>query len=338
MQIDSFIASHRPAWQRLDELGRRLRRRRSRVEPADADEFLALAERASSHLSHARRRYDDADLTTELTGLVAAANAEVYRRTSPPGSAVRRFFTSSFPGAVWRVRRSLLVAFVATFLPACIVALWLSSSDAALDVAAPEAARAAYVEEDFENYYSSTAASQFATSVLINNVQVSFTAYAVGVAFGLGSILVLAYNGVILGQAWALFIVAEQQGRFFGLILPHGLLELSAIVVAGAAGFAMGWALVAPGDLGRGEAFALEARRSVTIILGLVLVFVAAGLIEGFVTPSLPLVPRIAIGVAAFVAFWTYVVTLGSRAEVLGLAAFVDDDLEGEQARTALAL
>lgn len=338
MQIDSFVASHRPTWDRLRELSRRAGRPRRGLQGGEVDEFLQLSERASSHLSHARARYDDAALTAELTHLVATSNSALYRRTSSPAAATRRFFTAAFPGAVWTIRRAVLLAVVATFLPAAMIAAWLANSPEALEVATPEAARAAYVESEFEDYYSSAPAAQFAVQVLINNIQVSFTAFALGVFFSVGSIFILAYNGLNVGVALAVFITAGEQAKFWGLILPHGLLELSAVVIAGAAGMSMGWALVRPGDRTRADAFTTEARRSVTVILGLILIFVIAGLIEGFVTPGLPLVPRLAVGITVFVAFWTYVVTLGSRAAAVGLNEVSDDELEGATARAALSL
>ena len=130
---------------------------------------------------------------------------------------------------------------------------------------------------------------------------------------------ILVNNGANVGQAAGLFAAAGQQPKFYGLILPHGLLELSAIVVAGGAGLAIGWAIIDPGDRTRGQALAEQGRRSAVIALGLVLAFIVAGSIEGFVTPSgLPTSMRIAIGLAVFVAFWTYVVVLGRRAASLG--------------------
>jgi uncharacterized membrane protein SpoIIM required for sporulation len=107
---------------------------------------------------------------------------------------------------------------------------------------------------------------------------------------------------------------------FWGLIIPHGLLELSSIVIAGAAGFTLGWAVIAPGDRKRSTALALAARRSVTIVLGLMVAFVVAGLIEGFVTPSaLPTAARVGLGAVVFVAFWSYVLTRGRIAAERGL-------------------
>jgi uncharacterized membrane protein SpoIIM required for sporulation len=228
---------------------------------------------------------------------------------------------------------------VATLLPAAIVGLWLASNDEALAYAAPEAERAAYVNEEFEAYYSSEPAGQFATEVLINNIQVSFFAFAAGVLFGIGSVFILVYNGANVGIALGLFIEAGQQSRFWGLILPHGLLEISAVIIAGAAGMTLGWALVAPGERSRSDAFTDAARRSVVVILGLMLAFIIAGIIEGFVTPSsLPTGARVGVGAAVELAFVAYVVSFGRRAEAAGLTGLAGEELEGDTARAVLSV
>jgi uncharacterized membrane protein SpoIIM required for sporulation len=130
-----------------------------------------------------------------------------------------------------------------------------------------------------------------------------------------------------------LFIAAGKGGEFFGLILPHGLLELSAVTIAGAGGLRLGWAVIAPGDRTRGEAVALEGRRSVAVVLGLMLAFVIAGIIEGFVTPSgLPTAMRVAVGIVVAGGFWTYIVVRGRAAEAMGLTGLL-----GEQPHKAFS-
>ena len=199
------------------------------------------------------------------------------------------------------------------------MAAWIANSDAALQATGPEALREAYVQEDFEAYYSSGPAAEFATEVLINNIQVSFLAFVIGIAFALPTIFILAFNGANVGVAAGLFYAAGEPAKFWGLILPHGLLEITAILVAGGAGMQLGWSLINPGDRPRAVALVEESKRSASIIIGLILVFVLAGLIEGFVTPSpLDTWARISIGLAAFSAFWSYVLVLGPQATARG--------------------
>jgi uncharacterized membrane protein SpoIIM required for sporulation len=212
-----------------------------------------------------------------------------------------------------------VVSALLLFVPALLMGAWLARSDEALEAAAPAALREAYIEEDFEAYYSSEPASQFATEVTVNNIQVGFLAFATGILLCVLTAFILMTNGANVGQAAGLFAAVGESAKFYGLILPHGLLELSAIVVAGAAGLAVGWSIIDPGDRARTAALAEQGRRSAVIALGLALAFVVAGTIEAFVTPSgLHTAMRIGIGSAACLAFWTYVLVLGRRAAAEG--------------------
>lgn len=323
MDLDRYLTEHRPAWDRLAQLSRRGRRGAHRLEPAELDELVQLYQRVSGHLSHARTSYADPSLTALLTRLVADANAAIYGSRGSARSAVRDFVLVTFPRAVWRIRHFVLVAAVLTLLPAFAVGAWIATSDAALDASAPEAVRAAYVEDDFEAYYSSEPASQFAAEVTFNNIQVSITAFALGILACIPTAGILAFNGANVGLAGGLFHAVGEWERFWGLILPHGLLEISAVIVAGGAGLRLGWTLIDPGDRPRMQALTEEGRQAVLVVLGLVGAFVVAGLIEGFVTGSpLPTLVRVGIGVLVEVAFITYIVRLGR-------AGLHDRDVDG---------
>jgi uncharacterized membrane protein SpoIIM required for sporulation len=320
VDIDQFIARNQPAWQRLAELTSRARRGLSRLAPQEIDELVDLYQQVSAHLSHARTAYRDPALTMRLAAVVSQASGVVYRGRSRPGRAFTAFFAWRFPAAVYQSGRFIAVSAFLFLAPALVMGIWLANSDEALDVAAPEALREAYVEEDFEAYYSSDSATNFAGQVTINNIQVSFLAFAGGILLCLPTAALLAFNGANLGVAGGLFAAADQQAKFFGLIIPHGLLELTAVVIAGAAGLRVGWTIIAPGDRTRSEALAVESRRSVVIALGLVVAFVVAGFIEGFVTGrGVPTGLRIAIGVAAELVFVLWVVVQGRIATAQGL-------------------
>ena len=316
MDVDRFITVHRPAWDRLGLLARRGRRGGRRLAPAELDELVRLYQRVSGHLSHARATYADPALDAMLTRLVADANAAIYGSRTSTTAALRRFVFFAFPGAVWRIRRFVAVSALLTLGPAVAVGAWIATSDAALEASGPEAVRAAYVEEDFENYYSSEPAAQFAANVTFNNIQVSVTAFALGIFACVGTAAILVFNGANVGVAGGLFHAVGEADRFWGLILPHGLLELTAVIVAGGAGLRLGWALISPGDRTRVRALTEEGRRSVVVVLGLVVAFVVAGLIEGFVTGSpLPTPARLLVGISVEVAFLTYVWRFGRSAE-----------------------
>lgn len=317
--LDSYVLENSAEWARLEELVEQANKRRYKLQGAELDELLNRYQRASTHLSHVRTTYADPQVTARLTRVVAGARAVIYGTQPRAGGAVRTFFRSTFPAAVWSARRFILISALAFFLPAIATGVWVANSDAALNAAAPPALRESYIQNDFEAYYSSAPAAEFATEVLVNNIYVSFLAFVIGIAWAVPTIAILAFNGANIGVAAGLFHAAGEAPKFWGLILPHGLLEITAIVVAGGAGMQMGWALISPGDRVRSEALVEEAQRAASIVIGLILVFICAGLIEGFVTPSpLDTWARISIGVAAFLAFWSYILAQGPTAVALG--------------------
>ncbi|HEX2848908.1 MAG TPA: stage II sporulation protein M [Acidimicrobiales bacterium] len=324
--LDAFIAKNQPLWDRLALLTRKTRGGVARLPAAEIDEMVRLYQRVSSHLSFARTYYEDPALTAQLSGLVATAGAVVYGTRPRTLRALGRFFSTTFPAAVWHNRAFVAIAAGLFFVPAILIGTWLASSPKAVDAVGTPALREAYLNQDFESYYSSEPAAQFAAKVTTNNIQVGFLAFAGGILLCVPTVLLLVYNGANLGVPAGLFSAAGQNAKFYGLVLPHGLLELTAVVIAGAAGLRLGWTLIDPGDRTRRTALVEEGRRAVVLVLGLVATFLVAGTIEGFVTGSgLPTAMRVGIGVVVELAFALYVVVLGRDAAANGYTGVLDD-------------
>ena len=146
--------------------------------------------------------------------------------------------------------------------------------------------------------------------IMTNNISVAVTAVGFGLTGGVGTVYVLAYNGVILGGLYAFLAgTGQDMAEFFSLILPHGVLELTAIFLCGACGLMLGKGLLIPGAYTRRYALVYQAKRAITLIPGIVVMLVVAGLIEGFFTPLAlaPVVKLIFAGVTA-VGFGAYVI------------------------------
>ncbi|MEM8903133.1 MAG: stage II sporulation protein M [Actinomycetota bacterium] len=326
MDIDRELAGRQARWERLEELTERAGRR-ARLPAPEARELVGLHADAAADLSWLRTRAPEASALPALTTLVAEAGAIVHHDDGGGARpAIGTFFVRTFPAAVWHHRRFVVAAAVFLLAPGLLIGAWLAVSDDAVEASAPEAVREAYITEDFEAYYSSEPAGQFATEVFVNNVQVAILAFAAGALLCVPTVALLAFNGANVGVAGGLFHHAGEAPRFWGLILPHGLLELSAVVIAGAAGLALGWSIVVPGDRRRADALAAEGRRSVSIVLGLVVAFGIAGAIEGFVTPSgLPTWARLAIGAGVWLLFCAYIVLGGVAAARHGLTGLLGE-------------
>lgn len=317
VNLDRFVALHQPTWQRLEALAAR--------NPASlsADEiatFTADYQRASTHLSMARRTYADPDLTARLSQLVATAGATLYGSRPRTLAAIGRFATETFPAAMWHLRWHVAAA-AAIFLGVAFgLGAWVATSPAALDAAIPPAVQDALVAGDFVEYYSDRPSGQFFAEVGLNNIQVGFLAFVVGIAAGLPTVYVLVLNAANVGFAGGLFHARGVAEVFWGFITPHGLLELTAVFVAAGTGLALGWSWIAPGDRSRGAALRDQASRAITVIAGVAVVFVISAVVEGFITGApLPTWFRVGVGVVVEVAFLTYAWVLGRGAAARGL-------------------
>jgi uncharacterized membrane protein SpoIIM required for sporulation len=311
--LDAFFTTHADEWDRLE----RLSRRRS-LTGEEADELVTLYQRAATHLSVVRSAAPDPALVSRLSTLVARARAAATGSHDPAWRDVSRFFLRSFPAALYRTRRWWIATAAASVLVAVLVGAWGGGGPPQqAAVAAPEDVRQ-LVEHDFANYYSENAAGGFAAKVWTNNAWVAAQCIAFGV-LGLPVLWVLFQNALNVGLVGGLMAANDRLDLFFGLILPHGLLELTAVFVAAGTGLRLFWAWVDPGPRPRLRALGEEGRAAAAVVLGLVVVLAVSGVIEAFVTPSgLPTWARIAVGVLAEIAFLSYVFTLGRRAALAG--------------------
>ena len=184
-------------------------------------------------------------------------------------------------------------------------------------MASPEQIRQ-LVTNDFEGYYSEFAATSFALRVWTNNFWLSALCIALGV-FCLPVIYLLVTNMLNVAVIGSIMVRYDRAGLFFGLILPHGLLELTCVFVAAGVGLRLFWTWVSPGPRTRVQALAQEGRAALGVALGLVVLLLLTGLIEAFVTPSgLPTWARVGIGVLVEAAFFAYVFTVGRWAHHRG--------------------
>lgn len=322
MDVDAFVLAHRATWDRLDQLVKR----RRRLTGAEVDELVDLYQRVSTHLSMVRSASGDSVVVGRLSGLVARARAAVTGAHAPLWREFVRFWTVSFPVVAYQAWRWWLGTAIGFFIVTVALALWVSGNPEVHSVIGTPSEIEELVNHDFASYYSEHPAGSFALQVWVNNAWVAAQCIVYAILLGLPIPYVLYQNAANLGLIAGLMFHAGQGDLFLGLITPHGLLELTAVFLAGAVGMRLGWSVISPGDRPRGQVLAERGRAVVSVAIGLVVVLLISGLVEAFVTPSpLPTFVRIAIGVAVEVAFLAYVIYFGRKAVRAGETGDVED-------------
>ncbi|NGO80793.1 stage II sporulation protein M [Streptomyces sp. YC504] len=313
MDLDVFVTAHRAEWDRLDAL---LSRRR-RLNGAEADELVALYQRTATHLSLIQSSAPDPQLTGRLSQLVARARSAVTGTRRASWRDVTGFLGNGFPAAMYRTRHWWVPTALLSTLVAALIGWWIATHpEVQSAIAAPEELRQlTRPGGDYETYYSSHPAASFAAQVWTNNAQAAAMCLVLGAFLCFPVIWILFLNMLNLGVGIGLMSSAGRLDTFLGLVLPHGLLELTAVFVAAGTGLRLGWTLIDPGPRTRRTALAEEGRAALGMAIGLALILFISGVIEGFVTPSgLPTWARITIGVVAELAFLLYVYVVGGRA------------------------
>ncbi|MEU6538353.1 stage II sporulation protein M [Streptomyces sp. NPDC047000] len=313
MDLDVFVSAHRAEWDRLEALLRRQRR----LNGAEADELVALYQRTATHLSLIQSSAPDPQLTGRLSQLVARARSAVTGTRRASWRDVLQFLGNSFPAAVYRSRHWWVPTALISVLVTIVLGWWIGTHpDVQSSIAAPNELRAlTRPGGQYETYYSSHPAASFAAQVWTNNARAAAMCLVLGIFLGLPVLWILLENLLNLGVGAGLMSSVGRLDTFLGLVLPHGLLELTAVFVAAGTGMRLGWTVVDPGPRTRRTALAEEGRAAVGMAIGLALVLFVSGAIEGFVTPSgLPTWARIGIGVTAEAAFLAYVYIVGGRA------------------------
>lgn len=292
-----FEAGYGPMWNELDaaltrvEAGRqrRLGGLRKPLAPAtaapDAARLAALYRAACEHLALARSRAYPAHLTSRLEALTQRAHQLIYRRTDYGAARLAQLFLLDFPQAVRAHWRYVLVAGLVFGLPLVLLGL-ATYLDPGFILTMHDAQTVRGYEEMYGPGAESIGRDRNADTdwmmfgfYVMNNISIAFKCFAGGVFLGIGSLFFLAYNGISAGSL-AGYLTARGHGEtFYSFVVTHGAFELTAIVLAGAAGLRLGHALLAPGRRTRRAALELAARESAVLVYGVfAMLLIAAGL------------------------------------------------------------
>lgn len=294
----AWLSERRERWQRLLGL---IRSRRQDLDLSQAREVLDGYGEVARDLSLARRQVPGTVLHRTAESLYRRLHDAIHRRPRNVLGSLLHLYATQLPAAVGRMRADIVVAvglFLAAALAGYLMVLhhpdtggWFLSEQMMRMVQ-----QGRLWTDDLVNVMPS---SVLAWEITTNNVSVAITAFALGMLFGLGTLYILSVNGLMLGAVLAYTQVFDMHLRLIRFIVPHGLVELSIIVLAAAAGLGLGRALARPGPGGRVEALRASAGDAGTLAAASVPFLIGSGLIEGYVSPdpSIGMAARVATGV-----------------------------------------
>jgi uncharacterized membrane protein SpoIIM required for sporulation len=311
VSLDTFIAERNARWAALETAIKTAKRGRLRNQSAsDIERFGLLLRQTSSDLAIARRDHPDAPITEYLNTLCARAHPLLYRGNGWRLGSIGPFFATALPRSFRAAWPYILASFA--LLVIGFIAGWV-----AVDLR-PDL-RTSLVPQSL---FDEMARGQIGTGVqdapivglgiIQNNIRVALICFAGGMLLGIPTALVLLTNGWMLGTVAAAVRLGGYDYQFWSLIVPHGILELSVIVISGGTGLMLGDAILRPGQLRRADSLARVAVRAVLLALGAASLLVIAGTLEAFVSPSsLPDGVKLAVGATVGTLLYSWLLLAG---------------------------
>jgi uncharacterized membrane protein SpoIIM required for sporulation len=325
MPNDRFIDQHKTTWQRLEELLKLLDSSSLRkLHREEVRELGRIYRRTASDLAVARAESRDPRLINYLNSLVIRAHGRIYQADAQGGSRVKEFFARDFPQTFRRTWAYTAVSF-SVFLLFSVIGFVGTKADPDFSelVGVAPAFRELNIETKTHWWENLNEANQVgASSIFTHNIQVTIYTFAFGALFGVGTIFYLAYNGANIASVLALTYRAGFGNDLLTFMVGHGVIELSCIFIAGGAGLLIGSALLMPGDLSRADALKSRGKDAVRLMMGVAVLLVFAGIIEGFISPA-PIPAAIKFSVAAItgLALYSYLLLAGRTNDELEQSA-----------------
>ena len=298
-----FESRYEPSWVELERglkelesgkgAGKKPRKPKAGAFPTDATpapgaaRVAQLYRQCCEHLALARERGYPPYMVDRLEALAARAHQRIYRRTDFGLAALRDLVLYDAPAAVRALRWHLLVVTLVFVLPILVVgiATWLDPHFVLTVVDAKQV-------REFDGMYGQEAGEHLGRTsgddwhmfgfYIMNNVGISFQCFAAGLMVGIGSLVMIAYNGLLFGAIAGFLVTRGDSERFFSFVVTHSAFELTAIVLSGAAGLKLGHAVLAPGRLTRTQALMRAARDTSPVVFCFFVMLIIAAALEAF--------------------------------------------------------
>lgn len=304
----AFIKRNKARW---EEFEKQLNHQQQVSPDQLADVFIQLTD----DLSFARTQYPKSRVTQYLNSLTGKVHREIYKNKREEKNRFIHFWKIEVPEAVYHSRKQMLVALIVFLVSGVIGVVSVANDDTFVRLILGDG----YVNTTLENIrsgnptrvYSSGGQMDMFWMITLNNVLVSFRVFVFGVFASLGTGLYLFYNGIMVGTFVMFFYQESQLSQALPVIMLHGTIELSSIVIAAGAGFTMGNGLLFPGTYPRIVSFKMATFKGLKIVIGLVPFFIIAGFIESFITryAFMPmLVKMLIIGLSALLIIYYFII------------------------------
>jgi uncharacterized membrane protein SpoIIM required for sporulation len=283
----SWIQKRRPYWARIGELLARSDKSGIRsLSHHQLRELALLYRQTASDLATIREDAPSRNLANDLNQLLGRAHNRIYMGRRARAGGILPFYRDTFPQVFHETLPYTLAA--------CVIFFAMAAAGLMVAIADP----------GFQRYFLGTAMTETiqrhqmwthsivsikplaSSAIMTNNLTVSFATFAFGITAGIGTVWMLAFNGLLFGAVSAACWQAGMADQLFSFVAPHGVLELPAIFIAGGGGLLIGKGLLFPGTLPRRASLVLEGSRAVRLTLGIIPLLIVAGAIEGFVSPT----------------------------------------------------
>ena len=284
MKEEMFIKINTPTWNDLELMCDKLSHKgNSHASSGELKHFLHLFRQGSHHLAYAKTHYPQSNLIPYLNTLIGKCNTHIYASPKISVSSIIEYITKDCPKLLKSCKSYVLFSFGIFFL-GVLLGMGLVFLD--VDYASlflEESMTKGIVENGITSRQWDYA---FMSSyIMINNITVALRAFVFGITLGIGTIYILFYNGAMLGALTALVYLYDNPTYYWSLILPHGIIELTAIFISGAAGLIIAKNILIPGTLSRKHALIHGSSKALSLMGIVVLFLIIAAIIEGFYTP-----------------------------------------------------
>lgn len=318
MNINQFIESRQGDWKTLSNLLTRAQNNIEQLSPDEVKQMGILYRSVTSDLALAQRDFPREKATTYLNQLVATGHAVLYRSEPLALHRLVHYIKVGFPQTFRETWPFFIVSFLLFMVPALISGyLMATTPEASVWLLPPEMQALVEILEENELWIDVPLEERpyFSSFIATNNINVAILAFAGGAVAGLFAVFVLINNGLMIGGTFGLTIFYGLGFELFTFAIGHGVIELTTIFIAGAAGLKIGWGIINPGLQKRRDSILNAARVAMRLIIGCIPLLLIAGLIEGFISPneSIPVLFKWLTGAVTGILLYSYLLFSGRR-------------------------